>query len=470
MRMADQETDVVVIGAGPGGYAAAFHCADLGIQTTLIDLRERPGGVCLFVGCIPSKTLLSAADLLQEAREAGQYGIDFGEPSIAVDRLREFKEKVVTRLTSGLSDIARLRKVRYIQAKATFEDSNTLSFEGAESGRIRFKHAILATGSAPTKLPGLGDIGGSRLMDSTGALALEEVPSTLLVIGGGYIGLELGSVYAALGSKVTVVELMDGLLPGVDRDLVRPLDKRIRHLFASVHLKTKVVGVRETEEGLEVDFEGDIEPKRQVFGRVLVSVGRQPSSKGFGLEKTRVEVDEKGFVKIDRQCRTADPSIFAIGDVAGQPMLAHKAMREGKVAAEVIAGKKTVFDNQAIPAVVFTNPEIAWAGLTETEARAAGRKVKVVRFPWAASGRALSLGRPDGLTKMLFDEKSGRILGVGIVGPRAGELIAEGTLAVEMGAVAEDVALTIHTHPTLSETMGEVAEAFLGHSTHIFRK
>jgi dihydrolipoamide dehydrogenase len=467
--MADQETEVVVIGAGPGGYAAAFHSADLGMQTTLIDVREKPGGVCLFEGCIPSKTLLSAADLLQEAQEAGQYGIDFGEPRIDLDRLREFKEKVVTRLTSGLSDIARLRKVRYIRAKATFEDSNTLSYQGEETGRIRFKHAIVATGSAPASLPGL-DLDSPRIMDSTGALALDEIPSTLLVVGGGYIGLELGSVYAALGCKVTLVELMDGLLPGVDRDLVRPLDKRVRHLFAAVQVKTKVVGMREANEGLEVDFDGEIEPKKQVFSRVLVSVGRKPISEGFGLEKTRVEVDQKGFVKIDRQCRTADPSIFAIGDVAGQPMLAHKAMREGKVAAEVIAGQKSVFDNRAIPAVVFTNPEIAWAGLTESDARAAGRKVKVVRFPWAASGRALSLGRPDGMTKMLFDEESGRILGVGIVGPRAGELIAEGTLALEMGAVAEDLALTIHTHPTLSETMGEVAEAFLGHATHIFRK
>jgi len=467
--MADQETQVVVIGGGPGGYAAAFHSADLGMETTLVDVRERPGGVCLFVGCIPSKTLLYAADLIQDAREAEQLGLTFAAPKINLDKLRAFKDQVIFKLTSGLSDIAKLRKVRYIRAKATFEDSNTLRLEGDGGSRLRFKHAIVATGSVPTPLSGIS-LQSPRLLDSTGALALEDIPSKLLVIGGGYIGLELGSVYATLGTQVTVVELLDGLLPGVDRDLVRPLDKRIRELFSGVHLKAKVVGIREADKGLEVDFEGEIEPKKQVFDRVLVSVGRKPNAQGVGLDKTRAEIDPKGFVRIDRQCRTADPAIFAIGDVAGQPMLAHKAMREGKVAAEVIAGKKTIFDNRAIPAVVFTNPEIAWAGLTESEARSEGRKVKVVRFPWAASGRAVTLGRTEGMTKMLFDEPSGQILGVGIVGPRAGELIAEGTLAIEMGAVAEDVALTIHTHPTLSETMGEVAEAFMGHATHIFRK
>ncbi len=468
--MADQETQIVVIGGGPGGYAAAFHSADLGMETTLVDVRERPGGVCLFVGCIPSKTLLYAADLIQDAREAKLLGLDFGPPKIDVDALRAFKDKVVFKLTSGLSDVAKLRKVRYIQAKATFEDSNTLRLEGGDApSRLRFKHAVLATGSVPIPLPG-NKLQSRRLMDSSGALALEDVPEKLLVIGGGYIGLELGSVYAALGSRVTVVELLDGLLPGVDRDLVRPLDKRIRELFAGVHVKTKVVGMKEVDKGLEVDFDGEIEPKKQVFDRVLVSVGRKPNSQNVGLEKTRAEVDPKGFVRIDRQCRTADPAIFAIGDVAGQPMLAHKAMREGKVAVEVIAGKKSVFDNRAVPAVVFTNPEIAWTGLTESEARAEGRKVKVVRFPWAASGRAVTLGRTEGMTKMLFDESNGQILGVGIVGTRAGELIAEGTLAIEMGAVAEDLALTIHAHPTLSETVGEVAEAFFGQATHIFRK
>jgi dihydrolipoamide dehydrogenase len=468
--MADQDTDVVVVGAGPGGYAAAFRSADLGMRTALIDTRERPGGVCLFVGCIPSKTLLSAADLLQDAQEAEQLGIKFAKPEIQLDKLREFKDKVVHKLTSGLSDIAKHRKVDFIQARATFEDSSTVRLEGSRGpSRLRFKHAVIATGSIPATLPGI-ELKSARLMDSTGALALEDLPASLLVVGGGYIGLELGSVYAALGSKVTVVELLDGLLPGVDRDLVRPLDKRVRNLFAGVHLKTKVVGLREVKGGLEVDFDGDIEPKKQVFSRVLVSVGRKPSSKGIGLENTRVKIDAKGFVEIDRQRRTADPAIFAIGDVAGQPMLAHKAMREGKVAVEVIAGQKSVFDNRAIPAVVFTNPEVAWVGMMDAEARAAGKKFKVTRFPWAASGRAVSLGRTEGLTKMLFDEQTGQVLGVGITGPRAGELIAEGALAIEMGAVAEDLAVTIHTHPTLSETVGEAAEAFLGHATHIFRK
>ncbi|HXK61377.1 MAG TPA: dihydrolipoyl dehydrogenase [Acidobacteriota bacterium] len=467
--MADQETQVVVVGGGPGGYAAAFHSADLGMETTLIDVRERPGGVCLFVGCIPSKTLLHVADIIQDAREAGQFGLDFAPPKIDIDKLRGFKDQVVYKLTSGLSELAKVRKVRYIRAKATFEDSHTLRLEGSGTSRLRFQHAVLATGSVPTPLPG-NTVESPRLMDSTAALDLKDVPSKLLVIGAGYIGLELGSVYATLGSQVTLVELLDGLLPGVDRDLVRPLEKRVRELFAGVHLKTKVVGMREVDKGLEVEFEGEIEPKKQVFDRVLVSIGRTPNSRDIGLENTRAEVDQKGFVRIDRQCRTADPAIFAIGDVAGQPMLAHKAMREGKVAVEVIAGKKTVFDNRAVPAVVFTNPEIAWAGLSESEARSEGRKVKVVRFPWAASGRAVTIGRTDGLTKMIFDEESGQILGVGITGPRAGELIAEGTLAIEMGAVAEDLALTIHTHPTLSETIGEVAEAFLGHATHIYRK
>jgi len=467
--MADQEREVVIVGGGPGGYVAAFHSADLGLQTTLIDVRERPGGVCLFVGCIPSKTLLSIADLIEDAQEAAEHGITFKKPKIELDKVRAWKDSVVNKLTGGLAEIAKHRKVEYIRARARFKDSNTLELEGDSPATLRFKHAILASGSRPAPLPGV-KIDSPLLMDSTEALALDELPETMLVVGGGYIGLELGSVYAALGSRVTVVELMDGLLPGVDRDLVRPLDKRIRELMAGVHLKTKVTGMREVEGGIHVDFDGEIDNKQQVFERVLVSIGRKPNSENLGLENTRVEIDSKGFVKIDKQCRTADPSIFCIGDVAGQPMLAHKAMREGKVAVEVIAGKKTVFDNQAIPAVVFTNPEVAWAGLTEADAKSQGRKVKVMRFPWAASGRAVTIGRTEGLTKMIFDPDNGRVLGVGIVGPRAGELIAEGTLAIEMGAVAEDLALTIHTHPTLSETMGEVAEAFLGHATHIFRK
>ncbi|MDA2928534.1 FAD-dependent oxidoreductase, partial [Acidobacteria bacterium AH-259-O06] len=353
--------------------------------------------------------------------------------------------------------------------RARFEGSESLRLRDSEVSEIKFKNAIVATGSRPVGIPGV-EIESDRVMDSTTALELEEVPETLLVVGGGYIGLELGTVYASLGSRLTLVELTDGLLPGVDRDLVRPLQKTIQDMFASIHLNTKVVGMKETKKGVQVDFEGEIEEDRQTFEKVLVSVGRRSNSDDLGLEKTRVEIDEKGFIKIDNQCRTTDNRIFAVGDVASEPMLAHKATREGKVTAEVIAGQPAVFDNLAIPAVVFTDPEVAWCGVTETQAKSEGREVKVTRFPWAASGRALTLGRLEGLTKMIFDPETGRILGVGIVGPHAEELIAEGVLAIEMGAVAEDLAAIIHTHPTLSETMGEVAEAFLGRALHIYRR
>lgn len=462
------DTDLAVIGGGPGGYVAAFHASDLGLDVTLIDGRERPGGVCLFVGCIPSKALLHAAEVIDEARHAKDFGLVFGDPEIKLDQLRKWKEKVVAQLTGGLGQLAKRRGITYIQGRARFADSQTLSVEGHKKQKVKFKHAIIATGSRPTELPG-SDLQSDRLLDSTSALEIEDVPKTLLVIGGGYIGLELGTVYAALGSKVTVVELLDGLLPGADRDLVKPLEKRIRESFEAVYVNTKVVGMKETKKGIEVELDGEHSGKK-TFEKVLVSVGRRPNSEDLGLDNTEVVVDDKGFIEIDSQCRTDDERIFAIGDVAGEPMLAHKAMREGKVAAEVVAGQKSEFDNLAIPAVVFTNPEIAWAGLTETEAENKGIDFKVTKFPWAASGRALTLGRTEGLTKMLFDPETGRILGVGIVGPHAGELIAEGTLAIEMAAVAEDLALTIHTHPTLSETVGEVAEMFLGHATHILRK
>jgi len=468
MVEAVHETDVVVIGGGPGGYSAAFHCADLGLKTALVDLRERPGGVCLNIGCIPSKALLHAAELITEARHARDFGLKFSEPEIDVDRLRDWKNRIVSQLTGGLGQLAKARGVKYIQGRARFLDAGSLAVDSAEIGRVTFKRAILATGSRPSRVPGL-DLESDRFMDSTGALELHDVPRSMLVVGGGYIGLELGTVYAALGTRITVVEMLDGLLPGADRDLVRPLAKRLAKEFSAIHLKTRVVGVQETDAGIEVKFEGD-HTGSEVFDRVLVSVGRKPNSEDLGLDKTRVVVGRGGFVEIDRQCRTAEPTIFAIGDVAGQPMLAHKAMREGKVAAEVIAGKKSEFDNRAIPAVVFTNPEIAWTGLSETEAEQKGIAVKVTRFPWAASGRALTLDRSEGLTKMILEPDSGRVLGVGIVGPHAGELIAEGTLAVEMAACAEDLALTIHTHPTLSETVGEVAEMFLGHATHLVRK
>ncbi len=468
MAVSQIETDVVVIGAGPGGYAAAFHAADLGLQVTMVDTRERPGGVCLNVGCIPSKALLHAAEVIDEARHSKDFGISFAEPAIDLERLRSWKEKIVSQLTGGLGQLGKKRGVEYVQAKVRFEDTGTLALEDGEPGILKFQRAIIATGSRPTVIPGL-DLESDRIMDSTDALELPDVPKRLLVVGGGYIGLELGTVYAALGSKVTVVEMLAGLLPGADKDLVRPLERRIRKSFEAVYTETKVVSVTETKKGLTVQFEGKTDEK-QTFDRVLVAVGRRPNSDDLGLEKIGIEPDDAGFITVDEQCRTSRENIFAIGDVAGQPMLAHKAMREGKVAAEVLAGKRSIFDNQAIPAVVFTNPEVAWTGLTETEAKNKGIDFKVARFPWAASGRALTLGRGEGLTKMLFEPESGRILGVGIVGSNAGELIAEGNLAIEMAAVAEDLALTIHTHPTLSETVGEVADVFLGHATHLFRK
>jgi len=468
MEASDYDVDLLVVGAGPGGYAAAFHAADLGLKVALVDKRERPGGVCLNVGCIPSKALLHAARVISEARSAGDFGIQFEKPKVDLERLREWKQEVVGQLTGGLAQLAERRHVQYIQGTARFEGSNRVKLEGSSEKELTFEYSIIATGSCPTNIPGL-ELSSRGIMDSTGALELAEVPKRLLVIGGGYIGLELGTVYAALGSEVTVVEMLDGLLPGVDRDLVRPLAKQIETVMKRVHLKTKVADAAETDQGVTVRFEGAFEGEEE-FDRLLVAVGRRPNCEELGLKTTSVSVDDQGFIEIDEQCRTSDPSIFAIGDVAGQPMLAHKAMSEGKVAAEVIAGRNSVFDKRAIPAVVFTNPEVAWSGLTETEAKEKKIEVKVARFPWAASGRSLTLGRSDGLTKILLEPETGRILGVGIVGPNAGELIAEGTLAIEMGAVAEDVALTIHAHPTLSETVGEAAEVFLGQATHIFRK
>ena len=463
-----KETDVVVIGAGPGGYAAAFHAADLGLQVTLVDSREELGGVCLHAGCIPSKALLFVAQLLGEASRAQEFGIHFGDPEIDIRTLRNWKEEIVSQLTGGLSDLAKRRGVQFVRGSARFEDSRSIGLEGSEISRITFEHAVIATGSRPMGIPGI-EIESDRVMDSTAGLKLEEVPKTLLVVGGGYIGLELGTVYASLGSQVTLVELTDGLLPGVDRDLVRPLGRRVQDLFAQVHLNTRVVAMRETERGIEVKCESEI-TQRQIFEKVLVSVGRQSNSDQLGLENTKVERDEKGAIQVDEQCRTADREIFAIGDVAAQPMLAHKATREGKVVAQVMAGQEVAFDNVAIPAVVFTDPEVAWCGLTETQAKSEGRKIKVTRFPWAASGRAVTVGRTEGLTKIIFDPETGQVLGVGLVGLHAGELIAEGVLAVEMAAMAEDLASTIYTHPTFSETLGEAAEAFLGQAMHLYRK
>jgi dihydrolipoamide dehydrogenase len=463
-------TQLLVIGGGPGGYAAAFYAADLGMQVTLVDPSVNPGGVCLYRGCIPSKALLHVAKLVQEARHAEAWGVTFGAPAIDLDRLRGFKEKVVNQLTGGLGQLSKQRKITYVQGTAAFRDARTVEISAGGSGEkrtIAFEHAIVATGSHPAKVPGLS-IDSPRVMDSTGALELPDIPKRLLVVGGGYIGLELGSVYAALGTKVTVVEMTDGLLPGADRDLVNILAKRIESICEAVLLNTKVVSVKEAKNAIAVTLEGNVEKKEQTFDRVLVSVGRKPNPVP-GIETTGVKVSPRGFIEVDDSLRTAEPSIYAIGDVVGEPMLAHKASHEGRTAVEAIAGQKAVFEPLAIPAVVFTDPELAWCGLTETDAKKSGRDVAVARFPWGASGRALTLDRSDGVTKLILDPKTERILGVGIVGPGAGELIAEGVLAVEMGANATDLKMSIHPHPTLSETLMESAEVFFGHATHVYR-
>ena len=469
--MADQSgtTQLVVIGAGPGGYAAAFLAADLGMRVALVGEEENPGGVCLYRGCIPSKALLHAARVLTEAREAAHWGIEFQPPKIDIDKLRAWKSGVVGKLTGGLGQISKQRHVEYIRARASLVDAKTLSIETAKAERkLGFEHAILATGSFPAMLPGLPK--SERILDSTSALDIANVPKTLLVIGGGYIGLEIGTVYAALGSEVSVVEMLDGLLPGADRDLVAPLAKRVEKIFKKVMLSTKVAEMKEGKGGLRVKFEGaGTEGGEQVYEKVLVSVGRKPNSGVAGLEKTRVQKDAKGFVQIDAQRRTAEPTIYAIGDVAGEPMLAHKASHEGRTAVEAIAGHKVAFEPRAIPAVVFTDPEVAWCGLTETQAAKENRPIKVARFPWGASGRATTLDRNDGVTKLVLDPETERVLGVGITGVGAGELIAEGVLAVEMAALASDVALSIHPHPTLSETVMEAAEVFFGTATDIYR-
>jgi dihydrolipoamide dehydrogenase len=465
------ETQLVVIGAGPGGYAAAFYAADRGLKVTLVDPEKNPGGVCVYRGCIPSKALLHVADVITESAHAADFGVDFGKPKIDLDKLREFKNNVVNQLTSGAGQIRKLRKIEHVQGMAAFRDAGTLDIEKIDGTRdtLTFEHCIIATGSRPASVPGLS-IESPRLMDSTGALELPDIPKSLLVVGGGYIGLELGSVYAALGSRVTVVEMTPGLLPGADRDLVNILAKRIEKICEAVWLNTKVTAMKEVKNGIAVTLEGEGKSGDQTFDRVLVSIGRKPNSAIPGLDKTKVEVDKRGFIVVDESRRTREPSIYAIGDVAGEPMLAHKASHEGRAAVDAIAGDRNVaFAPAAIPAVVFTDPEIAWAGLTETEAETQGKKVSVAKFPWGASGRAISLGRTDGVTKLIIDPQSERVLGVGICGPSAGELISEGVLAIEMGATAKDVALTIHPHPTLSETVMEAAEVFYGHATHVYR-
>jgi dihydrolipoamide dehydrogenase len=461
---------VVVVGAGPGGYAAAFLAADLGLSTALVDPEVNPGGVCVYRGCIPSKALLHVADLLDESKHAREWGIAFGEPSIDLAKLRDFKNRVVQRLTGGTGQLVKHRKIQYLQGYASIVDAHHLKVKLADGKDedLQFEHAILATGSVPA-IPPMLKVDDPRVMDSTGALDLPDVPKSLLVVGGGYIGLELGTVYAALGSAVTVVEMTSGLLPGADRDLVDVLAKRISQRMAKVMLDTKVVKVTPGTQGVRVSFEGKDAAPEQVFDRVLVAVGRRPNAKIPGLERTKVQVDPRGFIVVDEQRRTHEPSMFAIGDVVGEPMLAHKASHEGRVAAEVIAGENVAFAPRAIPAVVFTDPELAWAGLTEAEAVKENRPVTIAKFPWAASGRAITLDRTDGLTKLIIDPESERILGVGLVGPGAGELIAEGVLAIEMGANATDVKLSIHPHPTLTETIMESAEVFFGQSTHVYR-
>jgi dihydrolipoamide dehydrogenase len=463
-------TRIAVIGAGPGGYAAAFHAADLGMQVTLIDAEPNPGGVCTFRGCIPSKALLHAAKVLDEAKHAGAFGVTFGNPAIDVDKLRGWKDEVVKKQTGGLGLLAKARKVAYVQGRASIVDGKTLSVDtGKGEQRVEADYIILATGSRPTTVPNVS-IDSPKVLDSTTALELPDVPGRLLIVGGGYIGLELGTVYAALGSKVTVVEMTDGLLPGADRDLAAVVAKRMETYCEAILLETKVTGVKDDEKGLSVTLEGKNAPKgAQLFDRVLVAVGRRPNSNIAGLDKTKAKVNQRGFIEVDGQRRTAESSIFAIGDVVGDPMLAHKASHEARVAVEAIHGQATVFEPRAIPAVVFTDPELAWVGLTEAEAKKQNLAVEIAKFPWAASGRATTLGRPDGLTKLIIDPETERILGVGIVGSGAGELIAEGALAIEMGALAADLKLTIHPHPTLSETIMEAADVFFGESAHVYK-
>jgi dihydrolipoamide dehydrogenase len=470
--MADTDNlHIAVIGGGPGGYAAAFLSADLGMKVTLIDPELNPGGVCLYRGCIPSKALLHVAKLIDESRHAKNWGIDYADPKIDLPRLRSWKEGVIKKLTGGLGQLSKQRKVEYIQGRAAFENSNTLrvSRTNGSEDSLTFDRIVIATGSRPAIIPSL-KLETPRMMDSTSALDLSDVPPTLLVVGGGYIGLELGTVYAALGTRVSVVEMLPGLLPGADRDLVLPLHKRMEKIFDSILVNTTVAAVKEESNGIRVTFDGpEIKEHEKLFDKVLVSVGRKPNSEIPGLDKTQVKLGQRGFIQVNKQLQTDDPAIYAIGDVVGEPMLAHKATHEGRTAAEAIAGHKVAFEPNAIPAVVFTDPEIAWCGLTETQAQKENREIKSARFPWAASGRAMTIDRTEGMTKLIIDPQTERLLGVGIVGVGAGELIAEGVLAIEMGALAHDVALTIHPHPTLSETLMNSAEVFFGTSTDIYR-
>ncbi|KQR12964.1 MULTISPECIES: dihydrolipoyl dehydrogenase [Xanthomonas] len=473
-RTADIDCKMVVLGAGPGGYTAAFRAADLGLDTVLIERYASLGGVCLNVGCIPSKALLHAAAVIDEVAHAGDFGVDFGQPKITLDKLREYKEKVVGKLTGGLASMAKQRKVRTVTGVASFVSPNELEIVGddGKTQLLRFEHCVIAAGSQAVKLPNF-PWDDKRVMDSTDALELHDIPKTLLVVGGGIIGLEMATVYSALGSKVTVVEFMDQLMPGADKDLVKPLADRLKKQGVEVHLKTKATDVKADKSGITVSFEAAVEGEKPglqatAFDRVLVAVGRSPNGKKIGAEKAGVTVTERGFIPVDRQMRTNVPHIFAIGDIVGNPMLAHKATHEGKLAAEVAAGEKKEWVARVIPSVAYTNPEIAWVGVTENEAKAKGLKVGVAKFPWAASGRAIGIGRTEGFTKLIFDEDTHRIIGGAIVGVHAGDLLAEIGLAIEMGAEAEDIGHTIHAHPTLSESVGMAAEVYDGTITDLY--
>jgi dihydrolipoamide dehydrogenase len=463
-------TEVVVIGAGPGGYAAAFYAADLGKKVILVEREKRLGGVCLNCGCIPSKALLHATHFLSEMNESAHRGITYAKPTVELDKLRAWKESILTKLGGGIAQLAKMRNVQVVTGRGYFEDSNTLRVESEQGNQfIKFEKAILAVGSKPA-MPKAFDLGNPRIMTSTGALEVEEIPAKLLVIGGGYIGMELGTVYARLGSEVVVAEALPAVLAGADQDLARPVVMAAKKAFKEIRTGAKVLSMASAGKQIKVVIEHEGKKLEELYDRVLVSVGRSAAGDDLGLENTKIERDDKGFVVVNAQQQTADPNIYAIGDIAGGIMLAHKAHKEARIAAENICGQAAAFENVVIPAVVFTDPELAWAGLTEAEAKAKNIKVEIAKFPWAASGRALSFDRTDGLTKLIIEPETERILGVGIVGHNAGELIAEATVLIEMGATAKDLALTVHPHPTLSETLMEAAEMFYGHATHAIAK
>ncbi|MFC1822393.1 dihydrolipoyl dehydrogenase [Thermodesulfobacteriota bacterium] len=465
-----QETEVLVIGSGPGGYAAAFRAADLGLEVTMVDVEPRPGGECLHRGCIPSKTLLYLAELIHDAGRAEAMGLQFGQPKIDLDKVKDWKGEVIDRLADGLVTLSEKRGVQLLQGRAVFEGSDKVRLFDSETSHIKYRYAILATGSYPTPFTDMTFKTGGRIMDSAGALELEDIPESLLIIGGGYIALEMGTVYAMLGSRVTLTVRSDRLLRGADQDLAEPLIRRLKDIFENIHFNTAPGSLKEEKGHVNVKWKTMEGNPPTNFDRVLVAMGRQPRSHDIGLENTRVKINDQGFVIVDEQQRTSDEKIFAIGDVAGGPLLAHKAFREGKVAAEVIAGEPSAFDVRAIPAVVYTDPQVAWCGLTEEQAHKQGQQVKIERFPWKFSSRANTMGAAEGLTKIILDPDTGRILGVGIAGRETEGMISEGVLAVEMGALAQDMALSVHPHPSLSETLGEAADIFLGSVTHLLPK